>query len=250
MPDLRPITQYLPAAPRDFRTTHWSVVLAAGGQSESAHAALEKLCHAYWYPIYGFVRWRGHGDHQSKDLTQEFFARLLSGDSLQSVSPDRGKFRTFLLAALKNFLANDWRDSQRLKRGGGKEFLSWDELDAEQRFTHEPSEETSAESWFDRRWAQALVSTALKRLCDEMERDGVKQRFDVLKVFLQGDGGGLSYADAAQQVALSEAATKTAIFRLRRRYGELIREEVAATVGDSGDVEAEIQHLITVLADS
>jgi RNA polymerase sigma factor (sigma-70 family) len=248
MPDLRPITQHLSAPPREFRTTHWSVVLAAGADSENAHAALEKLCHAYWYPIYGFVRWRGYDEHQSKDLTQEFFARLLTGDSLQSVSPERGKFRTFLLAAVKNFLANDWRDSQRLKRGGGKEFLSWDNLDAEQRFTHEPTEDTSAESWFDRRWAQALVSSALKRLGDEMDRDGVKQRFDVLKVFLQGDGGDISYAEAAQRVGLSEPATKTAIFRLRRRYGELIREEVAATVGNSGDVEAEIQHLIQVLA--
>jgi RNA polymerase sigma-70 factor (ECF subfamily) len=233
---------------RDFRTTHWSVVLAAGSNSESTQAALEKLCHSYWYPIYGFARWRGHGEHQAKDLTQEFFARLLSGDSLQSVSPERGKFRTFLLAAMKNFLANDWRDSQRLKRGGGKEFLSWDELDAEQRFSHEPADEASAEAWFDRRWAQSLVTSALSRLGSEMERDGVKQRFDVLKVFLQGDGAGLSYADAAQRVGLSEPAARTAIFRLRRRYGEIIREEVAATVGDSGEVEAEIQHLIQILA--
>src|SRR6185436_6854506 len=127
-----------------------------------------------------------------------------ASDSLQSVSPDRGRFRTFMLAALKNFLANEWRDAQRLKRGGGKEIFSWDELDAEQRFSGEPAEGASPDAWFDRRWAQTVVTAALSRLGSEMELDGVKNRFDVLKVFLQGDGGGLTYADAARQVALSE----------------------------------------------
>lgn len=236
------------AAPREFRTTHWSVVLQAGGASDAAGSALEKLCRAYWYPIYGFIRWRGHDEHQAKDLTQEFFARLVSSDSLQTVSPERGKFRTFLLAAVKNFLANDWRDSQRIKRGGGKEILSWDGLDPEERFSHEPHDAGSNDSWFDRRWAQTVVTGALARLGSEMERDGIKARFDILKVFLQGDGAGLSYLEAAQRVGLSEPATKTAIFRMRRRYGELIREVVAETVGNSGDVDAEIQHLIAVLA--
>ena len=248
MADQDPNAHRQTAVGREFRTTHWSVVLQAGGGSEAAHSALEKLCRAYWYPIYGFVRWRGHDEHQAKDLTQEFFARLLASDSLQSVSPERGKFRTFLLAALKNFLANDWRDSQRLKRGGGKEFLSWDELEPEHRFRHEPADGAAPDAWFDRRWAQTVVTGALSKLGAEMERDGVKDRFAVLKVFLQGDGGGLSYADAAARVALSEAATKTAIFRMRRRYGELIREAVAETVGAAGDVEMEIQHLITVLS--
>jgi len=233
--------------PREFRTTHWSVVLAAGGTGESARPALERLCHAYWYPIYAFARWRGHDEHQAKDLTQEFFARLLAGSSLQTVSPERGKFRTFLLAALKNFLANEWRDSQRLKRGGGKEILSWDGLEAEERFGHEPADAASPEAWFDRRWAQTVVTSALTQLGGEMERDGVKDRFETLKIFLQGDGGGLSYAEAAQQVGLSEPATKTAIFRMRRRYGELIREQIAETVDSPEQVEAEIQHLIAVL---
>ena len=231
-----------------FRTTHWSVVLEAGASSEDAHSALEKLCRAYWYPLYGFVRRRGYGEHEAQDLTQEFFARLLAGNSLQSVSPDKGRFRTFLLAALKNFLANDWRDAQRLKRGGGKEILSWQALDPEQRFTLEPADDSSPETWFDRRWAQAVVTSALRQQGEEMGREGLQSRFDVLKAFLQGDGGGLSYGDAAQRLGLSEPATKTAIFRMRRRYGELIREIIAETVGSSTEVEAEIQHLITVMA--
>ena len=210
MADVHPISERLNAAPREFRTTHWSVVLQAAGPSDAAHSALEKLCRAYWYPIYGFIRWRGHDEDHAKDLTQEFFSRLLASDSLQTVSPERGKFRTFLLAAVKNFLANDWRDSQRLKRGGGKEVLSWDGIDPEERFSHEPSDGASAESWFDRRWAQAVVKSALERLGQELDRDGVKQRFDVLKVFLQGDGSGLSYADARNASAFP--AMKTAIF--------------------------------------
>src|SRR5262245_20617004 len=123
----------------DFRTTHWSVVLEAGGGSEAAHSALEKLCRSYWYPLYGFVRRRGHDEHQAQDLTQEFFARLLASDSLQSVSPEKGRFRTFLLAALKNFLASERRDATRQKRGGGKEFISYDEFSTEENHHVEPA---------------------------------------------------------------------------------------------------------------
>ncbi len=236
------------SSPRNFRTTHWSVILKAGRASSETAPALETLCRAYWYPLYGFVRGQGYGDEEAKDLTQEFFARLLSSDSLQAVSPDKGRFRSFLLAALKNFLASAWRDSQRLKRGGGTTIISLDGLDPEQQFLMEPGNPAAAEKWFDLRWAQTVVKTALHRLGDEMENDGLKSRFDVLKAFLQGDGGGQSYAEAAQRSGLSEPATKTAIFRMRRRYGEIIREEVASTVGSEEDVEEEIQHLIAVLA--
>jgi RNA polymerase sigma factor (sigma-70 family) len=239
------MTDARPEGPREFRTTHWSVVLQAGGTGGAAQTALDSLCRAYWYPIYGFVRRRGFDDHKAKDLTQEFFARLLDSNSLERVGPEKGRFRTFLLSSLSHFLSNDWRDSQRLKRGGGHDIISWDGLDAEDRFRHEPAD-AAAETWFDRNWAQAVVATALRRLGEEMARDGVKERFEALKVFLQGDGGS-SYAAAAQRCGLSEPATKTAIFRLRRRYGEIIREEVSATIGPGGDVEAEIQYLITVL---
>ena len=234
-----------PAGERIFATTHWSLVLSARGDSTGAEDALARLCGAYWYPLYGFVRRQGHSPHDAQDLTQEFFARLLDSHSLERVGPEKGRFRTYLLASLSHFLANDWRDSQRLKRGGGSRFVSWDGLNPDQQFQHEPN--AAAETWFDRNWAQAVVATALRRLGDEMIRDGVKDRFDAFKIFLQGDAGASSYAEAARSCGLSEPATKTAIFRLRRRYGELIREEVAATVGPGGDVEAEIQYLITVL---
>ncbi len=177
-----------------FRTTHWSVVLEAGAASEAAQSALEKLCRGYWYPLYGFVRRRGHGEHEAQDLTQEFFARLLAGDSLQSVSPEKGRFRTFLLAALKHFLANDWRDAQRLKRGGGREILSWDGLEAEDRFGHEPADDASPEAWFDRRWAQTVVTSALAALGGEMERDGVGNRFEALKAFRTRTNAGFKEA--------------------------------------------------------
>ena len=235
-------------AARSFHTTHWSVVLEAGGSDGSARTALETLCRNYWYPLYAFVRRRGYDTHQAQDLTQEFFTRLLASESLKTAQPERGRFRTFLLGALKNFLANDWRDAHRLKRGGGAEFLSWDELDPERRYALEPADRASAESLFDRRWAQAVVSGALARLEAELRREGTAERFVALKVFLQGDGEADSYASAAARLGLSEAATKSAIFRMRRRYGELIREEIAQTVATPAEVEAEIQYLIALLA--
>ena len=246
MPESGSRSEMADGAPRDFRTTHWSVVLEAGGATDDARTALEKLCRTYWYPLYGFVRQRGYDEHGAKDLTQQFFARLLSDDSLQSVSPEKGRFRTFLLAAMKHFLANEWRDSQRLKRGGGKQIVSWDALEAEERLGHEPVDDTSPDLGFDRRWAETVVNEALDRLSAEMARDGLRERFEVLGVFLKGHAGETSYAAAAARAGLSEAATKGAIFRMRRRYGELIREIVAETVGTQTEVKAEIQYLIAI----
>ncbi len=234
-------------AGRGFETTHWSVVLEAGGSSESARPALETLCRGYWYPLYAFVRRRGHGEAEAQDLTQEFFARLLAGESLKTAQPERGRFRTFLLGALKNFLANDWRDAHRLKRGGGAELLSWDGLDPASRYALEPASDDPPEALFDRRWAQAVVTAALNRLEGEMRREGTADRCTTLKPFLQGGGDAESYAAVAGRLGLSTAATKSAIFRMRRRYGELIREEIAQTVASPAEVEAEIQHLITLL---
>jgi len=230
-----------------FQTTHWSLVVEAGGGDDSARAALETLCRHYWYPLYAFVRRRGYDEHQSQDLTQEFFARLLASDSLKLAQPERGRFRTFLLGALKHFLANDWRDSHRLKRGGGMEFISWDELDPERRYALEPADGASAESLYDRRWAQAVVSNSMARLEAEFRSEGMADRFNVLKAYLQGDGGAGSYDSAGARLGVSQAAVKSAIFRLRRRYGELIRDEIAQTVASPAEVDAEIQHLITLL---
>lgn len=233
-----------------FRTTHWSVVLRAGdiAAPESAQA-LETLCRNYWYPLYVFVRRRGHDAEAAKDLTQEFFARFLEAGSLRDAQSDRGRFRTFLLAAMKNFLAKEWRDANRLKRGGGCEILAWDQFDPEERYRLEPpSGEATADALFDRRWAQTLVTRVLERLREEMDRERLGERFAALKPFLQGDASGGSYADAAAKLQLSEPAVKSAIHRLRRRYAELIREEIAQTVASPEEINDEVRHLISALA--
>jgi len=232
-----------------FRTTHWSVVLRAADVAtpESAEA-LEALCRNYWYPLYVFVRRRGYSPDEAKDLSQEFFARLLESGSLGTPHPDKGRFRSFLLGALKNFLAKEWRDANRLKRGGGQKIIAWDQFDPEDRYHLEPQVEAAPEELFDRRWAQALVNGVLDRLQAEMKREQLGERFRRLQPFLQGESAGQSYAEVATQLGLSEPAVKSAIHRLRRRYAELIREEVAQTVAAPEDVEGEIRYLIRALA--
>jgi RNA polymerase sigma-70 factor (ECF subfamily) len=239
-----------PGGGQQFRTTHWSVVLSAGeGTSPEAASALEKLCHVYWYPLYAFVRKHGYDAHEAQDLTQEFFCRFLESKALKSVHPEKGKFRSFLLAALKNFLANEWDRARRLKRGGGREFLSWDDLAAEDRFALEPADDLPVEKRFDRNWAQSLVDATLARMHSECTAEGTEQRFEVLKLFLSGEPTGLSYAAAAQQLALSEPAVKSAIHRLRQRYGALFRAEVAQTVANPAEIETEIRHLFAALSE-
>ena len=234
----------------NFRTTHWSVVLrAADLTTPESKEALESLCRAYWYPLYVFVRRRGSDAEEAQDLTQEFFARFLETDSLQSVHPDRGRFRTFLLAAMKNFLAKEWRDANRLKRGGGQQFIAWDQFDPEERYRIEPaSEEAQPDALFDCQWAHTLVARVLARLQIEMESEQLGERFVELKPFLQGDGAGSSYAQTAAKLGLSEPAVKSAIHRLRRRYAELIRAEISQTVASPAEVEEEIRHLVAALA--
>src|SRR5262245_45703391 len=233
---------------RQFRTTHWSVVLSAADlAAPDAAAALERLCRTYWYPLYAFVRREGRRPEDAKDLTQEFFFRLLQGGSLQSVHPAKGRFRSFLLASMKNFLAKDWRDANRLKRGGGCQFLPWDEFDPEERYRLEPADSATAEAVYDRYWAETLVNQVLKRLEAEMYEEQLTERFSALKPFLQGDSAGGAYAEAAVRLGLSEAAVKSAIHRLRKRYAELIREEISQTVASDGEVDGEIRHLISAL---
>lgn len=220
--------------------------MAAGDiHSPQSEAALEKLCRTYWYPIYVFVRRQGHAPCEAQDLTQDFFCRLLASDSLRAVDPSKGRFRSFLLAALRNFLANEWDRASRLKRGGDREIFSWDGLAPEERYRVEPVDETPMERAFDRQWAQSLVAETLGRLRAECAVEGNEQRFDVLKAFLSG--ADVSYAEAAQCLALSESAVRSAIHRLRLRYAEIFRTEVANTVHRTEDVEPEIRHLFAAL---
>ncbi len=229
---------------REFRTTHWSVVLAAAdGSAADSTAAFETLCGAYWYPLYSFIRRSGYAPHDAQDLTQGFFEHLVSTHALGPASRERGRFRTFLLASLKNFMANEWDRSRRLKRGGGREILSWDDLNPEERYALEPVHPAPPEAWYDRQWAQSLIARVLRRLRDELAGAGLELRFDVLKDYLAGPPAESSYLAAAAQLGLSEGAVKSALFRLRRRYAEFVREEIAHTVATPGDVEAEIRHL-------
>jgi RNA polymerase sigma-70 factor (ECF subfamily) len=232
-----------------FPTTHWSVVMRAGtATTEVSMAALDRLCHQYWQPLYYFVRRRGYTEQDAQDLTQGFFARLLDKGLIEAAERERGRFRTFLLTALQNYLTNEWDRMNRQKRGGGQEFLSLELAEnAEAGYQHLPPDTATPDQLYDRRWAQAVLEAVLRRLHEEFDaRDG-RGRFDVLKEFLFSDRGQTSYADAAARIALSESATKSAIYRLRQRYGELFAEEIAQTVATPDDVDDEIRHLLTVL---
>ena len=233
------------AGPRSFPTTLWTVVLNAGrGDSTDAEEALAHLCRAYWYPLYAFVRRRGYGPNDAQDLTQGFFAHLLEKHSLIAVAPEKGRFRTFLLAALKNFLANEKDKSNALKRGGGKRHLSLNHENAESRYQIEPSHELTPERLFERQWALSLLEQVLAVLCSEYQADGNGPLFEELKEVLTGQTGG--YAEIAARFGRTEGAIKVAAHRLRQRYRELTRAKVAETVSDR-DVDDEMRHLLAVL---
>lgn len=232
----------------EFRTTHWSLVLQAGGGSAQSAAALEKLCRAYWAPLFGFVRRQGHGVHAAQDLTQEFFARLLAGNSLAAVHPAKGRFRSFLLASMKHFLANEWDRARAQKRGGGREIYSLDEACEEDRQGFDPADTASPDKLYERRWAEAVLARVNARLRREYEAAGQAARFDTLKVYLLDGYEPVSYAESAARLGLSESAVKSAIHKLRRRYGEMFRTEIAHTVSRPEEVEEEIHFLLRALS--
>ncbi|MGA2246060.1 MAG: sigma-70 family RNA polymerase sigma factor [Verrucomicrobiota bacterium] len=234
--------------PRDFRSTHWSVVLAAGdSQSAETGNALEKLCRAYWYPLYAFVRRQGWNEHDSQDLTQGFFAYLLEKKGVARADPAKGKFRSFLLASLTNFLNNERDKRQRLKRGGGVEIVSLDLEAGEARYRAEPATVDSPERIFERHWAQAVVEQAAGRLQAEFRAAGQGERYEVLKNFLMGDSQTCQYTDAAAQLGISVSAVTSAIHRLRGRFREVFHEEIANTLDRPEQAEEEIRHLFAAL---
>jgi RNA polymerase sigma factor (sigma-70 family) len=229
-----------------FATTHWSVVMRAGdSQSPGATAAMERLCQTYWYPLYVFVRRKGHSHEDASDLTQAFFAKFLEKRYLKSVDVNLGKFRTFLLTSMTHFLANEWDKSQAQKRGGGQRVISIDDATAEERYRLEPLEHTTPETLFERRWAQTLVGVVLDRLAVET----AEERFEVLKRFLLEDKGAVSYEDAAARLGMSVAAITSAIHRMRARFRALLVEEVSNTVDTPEAVESELRHLLAALSD-
>jgi RNA polymerase sigma-70 factor (ECF subfamily) len=233
-----------------FATTHWSVVLQAG-ESDSAQAgeALTWLCRAYWYPLYAYVRRQGHTVEDAQDLTQEFFARLLERKSLRLVDRNRGRFRTFLLTSLKHFLINEWNKANREKRGGGCEVISRDAEETETRFRAEPADNRSPDKAFERRWALVLLERVLDQLQGEFAAVERTQLFDELKASLTGDGSEFSYAEIGLRLGMSEGNLKVTVHRLRRRYRELLREEIARTVEDPEAIEEEMRLLFAALCD-
>lgn len=233
----------------EFATTHWSVVVAAGQTTApGAREALEKLCRTYWFPIYACVRRKGRSPDDAQDLTQEFFARLLEKNYLKLADRQRGRFRSFLLVALDHFLVNDWRQASAEKRGAGRPVLSLDQQQAEGHYQGEPvSPELSPDQHFEKRWALALLEQVLAQLRAEYEADGKRDVFDSLKPFVWGEKSALSQAEIAARLGTSENAVAQAVHRLRQRYGELLRGEVANTVAAPGDVEDELRHLLQAI---
>lgn len=232
-----------------FTTTHWSQVLAARGE-DTAHArqALSQLCAAYWYPLYAYIRRRGNDVAEAEDLTQAFFERFLEQDLLHDVTPGLGRFRSFLLTALKHFLANEWKRTQAQKRGGGRAILSFDEEKAEARYQREPTDLVTPESLYEKRWALTVLDRVLVRLREEFVASERAELFDQLKIFLTVDQPGCSYGELAVRTGLKEGTIKVAVHRLRRRYGDLLRSEIADTLKDPNEVEDEVRHLIWILS--
>jgi RNA polymerase sigma factor (sigma-70 family) len=231
-----------------FDTTHWSVVLVAGrSDSAQANAALAKLCQTYWHPLYCYIRQSGHSPENAKDLTQGFFARLIEKDYLEAIDPEKGKFRTFLLIAVKRFLANEWDRANRQKRGGGHELLSLDEQDAEARYLIEPVDDNTPEKLFELSWATALLEQVMRCLAAEMAAEGKEKLFLELKVFLSGDKAGTSYPEIAGRLEMSEGTLRVNIHRFRQRYREVLRREIAHTVDTPGAVDDEIRRLFAAL---
>lgn len=234
----------------NFSTTQWSVVLQAiQADPEKATVALERLCSRYWYPVYSFVRQTGQGAHEAEDLAQSFFHFLLSHQVFQRANPAKGRFRAFLLAALANFLHNERDKVQAQKRGGKNKIISLDEEFAEEVYTREIVDHQSPEKLFERRWAATLVRRVLDQLREEQEGRGRAGLFAGLQPFLTGEPVGADYDRIARQLGMQPGAVKVQLHRARRRFGELLRSEVAHTVSRPEDIEPEIRHLLAAIAE-
>ena len=235
----------LPGASK-FPTTRWTLVVAAGDpQRMEARAALASLCENYWYPLYAYLRRRGYPADQAQDLTQEFFTRVLEGRYLDRADPEKGRFRSFLLTSLKFFVADE-EDRRRAGKRGGGQLVSLEFSSGEERYQREPAHDETPERIFERRWALSVLDRVVERLRNEIVQHGRPEHFDRLKVFLLGQSDA-PYTVLAREMNTSEGALKVAIHRLRKRYRELFRQEIADTVADPAEVESEIRHLAAVL---
>jgi RNA polymerase sigma factor (sigma-70 family) len=231
-----------------FATTHWSVVLAASeAHTPESDAALEKLCRVYWYPLYAHIRRRGYREEEAQDLTQEVFKRLLDRQFLSGLLRDGGRFRSFLLTALNNFLAEHWQRSRAQKRGGGEPIIAIDAQTAEERYRLEPRDERTPENIYEYRWAMALLDQVLCRLAQEFSEAGKEEQFKRLRTYLVDGATEMSYAEGARELGMSEESLRKTVQRLRKRYQELFRHELTQTLANPAEVEDELRHLQTVM---
>jgi len=237
-----------PSGAGRFATTHWSVILAASDSASTQHEpALSTLCQTYWFPLYAYLRRRGFDTHQAEDYTQGFFAGILERKGLQKADPKYGKFRSFLLASLKNFLADEWDRAQAQKRGGNKKVLSLDFDTAANRYDREPAHHMSPEKLFERSWALTVLTRAMDRLKAESAASDKQQLFDCLKVYLAAEKEAVPYRAVAEELKMTEGVVKVTVHRLRRRYRELVRDEIAQTVATEAQVDEEIRDLFAAL---
>ena len=230
-----------------FTTTHWSVVLEARGESPAAQEALEKLCRTYWRPIFAFLRRQGFPPAEAEDITQGFFAQLLERRSLDAVRKEKGRLRSYLLGALKYFVADEQRRAMAIKRGKGQRLIPLEELRDDERIEMEPADPLTAEMIYERRWASTVLERVLSRLKDEYRAADNAALFDSLKQLLPDEPGSPSQAEIATQLGMTENAIRQAFYRFRQRYQSLLREEIAHTVATPGDIEDELRHLIAVI---
>ncbi|HXJ61813.1 MAG TPA: sigma-70 family RNA polymerase sigma factor [Verrucomicrobiae bacterium] len=230
-----------------FLTTHWSVVLAAAHtESPERQVALTALCQSYWYPLYAFARRQGRNPQEAEDLTQQFFAQLLAKHGLASVRPEHGRFRSFLLASLKNFLANDWDWNHTAKRGGDCAIVSLDDQASEERYLREPTHDATPEKLFEQSWALTLIASVLKQLRKDYADAGKGHIFEAIHSYLEEDGA-QTYAEMAATLNMTEGAVKMAVLRLRENFRHRLRSEIAQTVGSAGEIDEELRHLFTCL---
>jgi len=248
MPDEKP-NDAARAGGQWFNPTDWKVVMAAGS-NDPCHgsAALEQICQTYWYPLYAYVRRRGYSPEDAQDLTQEFFRRFLESNSVSHARQERGRFRSFLLTSMQNFLADQWERGQAKKRGGGKKILAWDDLSPELRYKAEAQPGVAPERVYDERWAATVFEEALNRLRTRFVASGKSRQFEELKSFMSREPADGEYESIAARLGTTADAVAVAVHRLRKRYGELVREEIASTVSNPADIEDEMRHLLSLIA--
>jgi len=243
-------TNSIPADTSRFATTHWSMVLAAGDSASPQHEqALSMLCQNYWFPLYAYLRRCGYDTHRAEDAIQTFFSRLLEQNSLRRARQNRGRFRSFLLASLKNLRADEWDRAHAQKRGGQNKILSLDVATAETRYTFESADHLSPERLFERSWALTVLKQAMDQLKTEHAGADKMQLFNHLKTYLTGEKNSVSYKDISVRLGMTEGAVKAAVHRLRQRYRELVRQEIRQTVATEEQLEEEIRDLFVVLAE-